>query len=279
MHIMQSRRDFLASLSAAGAAGVLGAPDARSPTRGRRRRPRSGLPMTPASASRPPRSPRTCCARKGSPISATCPHSSSVDAVARGEIDFDFDAAAWLASHLDAGEPVTVLAGVHSGCYELFAHEPIRTISDLKGKRVGIQTLGSERAPVSRDHGCPRRARPSTRTSTGSPARQAAPWSCSPQGKVDAFLGFPPEPQELRARKIGRVILNTATDQPWSQYFCCIAVRQPGVRPRSSGRDQALSCAPSSRPPTSAPPSRSRAARRLVDARVHARATTTRSRR
>ena len=41
-------------------------------------------------------------------------------------------------------------------------------------------------------------------------------------GKIDAFLGFPPEPQELRARKIGHVILNTATDQPWSQYFCCM---------------------------------------------------------
>jgi NitT/TauT family transport system substrate-binding protein len=42
--------------------------------------------------------------------------------------------------------------------------------------------------------------------------------------KVDAFLGFPPEPQELRARKIGHVILNTTTDKPWSQYFCCIAM-------------------------------------------------------
>ena len=38
------------------------------------------------------------------------------------------------------------------------------------------------------------------------------------------FLGFPPEPQELRARKIGHVILNTTTDKPWSQYFCCMAV-------------------------------------------------------
>jgi NitT/TauT family transport system substrate-binding protein len=41
--------------------------------------------------------------------------------------------------------------------------------------------------------------------------------------EVDVFLGFPPEPQELRARKIGRVILNTATDKPWSDYFCCTA--------------------------------------------------------
>jgi NitT/TauT family transport system substrate-binding protein len=42
------------------------------------------------------------------------------------------------------------------------------------------------------------------------------------QGKIDAFLGFPPEPQELRARHIGHVILNTAVDHPWSQYFCCM---------------------------------------------------------
>ena len=42
------------------------------------------------------------------------------------------------------------------------------------------------------------------------------------QGKIDAFLGFPPEPQELRARHAGHVILNTTTDRPWSQYFCCM---------------------------------------------------------
>ena len=38
---------------------------------------------------------------------------------------------------------VTALAGVHAGCFELFAHEPIRTVRDLKGKRVGVQDLGS----------------------------------------------------------------------------------------------------------------------------------------
>ena len=27
----------------------------------------------------------------------------------------------------------------------------------------------------------------------------------------------------MRARRIGRVILNMSFDQPWSQYFCCIA--------------------------------------------------------
>ena len=42
------------------------------------------------------------------------------------------------------------------------------------------------------------------------------------QGKIDAFLGFPPEPQELRARNIGHVLVNSAVDRPWSQYFCCM---------------------------------------------------------
>ena len=41
-------------------------------------------------------------------------------------------------------------------------------------------------------------------------------------GKIDAFLGIPPEPQELRARKIGHMIVNSAVDRPWSQYFCCM---------------------------------------------------------
>jgi NitT/TauT family transport system substrate-binding protein len=42
------------------------------------------------------------------------------------------------------------------------------------------------------------------------------------EGKIDAFLGFPPETQELHARNIGHVIANSAQDAPWSQYFCCL---------------------------------------------------------
>ena len=41
-------------------------------------------------------------------------------------------------------------------------------------------------------------------------------------GEVDAFLATPPESQEMRARKVGHVILNTTSDKPWSQYFCCM---------------------------------------------------------
>ena len=33
------------------------------------------------------------------------------------------------------------------------------------------------------------------------------------EGKVDAYLGFPPDPQELRARKVGHVVVNSAVDR------------------------------------------------------------------
>ena len=49
-----------------------------------------------------------------------------------------------------------------------------------------------------------------------------SPMELFAEGKVDAFLGFPPNPQELRARHIGQVIVSTAMDRPWSQYFCCM---------------------------------------------------------
>ena len=43
-------------------------------------------------------------------------------------------------------------------------------------------------------------------------------------GKADAFIAFAQEPAELRAKKVGHVILNTATDRPWSHYFCCMVI-------------------------------------------------------
>jgi NitT/TauT family transport system substrate-binding protein len=91
----------------------------------------------------------------------------------------------------------------------------------LKGKRVGIQTLSSSghlylsimAAHVGLD---PREDIEWITPPTGSAMELFA------QAQVDAFLGFPPEPQELRARNLGRLIVSTTTDKPWSQYLCCI---------------------------------------------------------
>jgi NitT/TauT family transport system substrate-binding protein len=52
--------------------------------------------------------------------------------------------------------------------------------------------------------------------------RKLKPLELFADGKIDAFLGFPPEPQELHARRVGHVVLSTAVDRPWSDYYCCM---------------------------------------------------------
>ena len=57
----------------------------------------------------------------------------------------------------------------------------------------------------------------------------AQPLDLFVDGKIDAFLGFPPEPQELRAREDRPRDPQQSIDRPWSQYFCCMLVGQRGV--------------------------------------------------
>src|ERR1700756_1758164 len=65
------------------------------------------------------------------------------DAIALGRIDFNLHFASQLVSAIDSGAPITILAGVHVGCFELIANDNIRTMNDLKGKSVGVEGLGS----------------------------------------------------------------------------------------------------------------------------------------
>ena len=124
---------------------------------------------------------------------------------------------------LDAGDPVVFLAGVHVGCFEVIATERVRRISDLKGKTAGVSSLrGAEHVFMA-----------SIAAHVGLSPQKDITWAVNPPdesirllsaGKIDAFLGFPPVPQELRAQQIGHVLLNSAVDRPWSQYFCCLVI-------------------------------------------------------
>jgi NitT/TauT family transport system substrate-binding protein len=139
---------------------------------------------------------------------------------ARGEVDFDNAFTGSIVILIDAGERITMFGGLHIGCYELFAHEGIRSIRELKGKTLGVPHLGSSAHTLASSMAAYVGLDPAKdiRWVVNSSTKAMELFT---EGKIDAFLGFPPEPQELRARNIGHVILNTATDRPWSQYFCC----------------------------------------------------------
>ncbi len=144
----------------------------------------------------------------------------AIGMVEQGDVDIDVNFAGSIVHALDSGAPLTALGGLHVGCYELFAREPIRTVTDLKRRRVAVNSLvAGEYVYIS-----------IMATHVGLDPKRDIDWVIADgsalelfaAGEADAFIGFPPEPQRLRARGHNRVILNTVLDRPWSQYFCCM---------------------------------------------------------
>jgi NitT/TauT family transport system substrate-binding protein len=141
--------------------------------------------------------------------------------IARGETDFDLNYPPNQIKSIDAGVPIKVLTGLHSGCLELIANDSIHSITDLRNKRVGVTVFNLSAhtwlilmaAYVGLDP---------VNDIQWVESKEATPAELFVGGKIDAFLAAPPNAQKMRARKIGHTILDNAVDRPWSQYFCCM---------------------------------------------------------
>ena len=141
--------------------------------------------------------------------------------MAAGETDISLAFIAPYVVQIDEGKPVVMLAGVHPGCYELFATNGIRSVREIKGRRVSIpEQNGTHHLFIA-----------TIVSHIGLDPKKDINWIVQPAeesiqqlaaGNIDALVGFPPVPQELRAKKIGRMILSSVVDKPWSQYFCCV---------------------------------------------------------
>ena len=223
MTIIQTRRRFLTTLSLAGVAGFIRAPRALA-VEGSLETTTVRFMRIPAICHAPQFVAEELLHAEGftDVRFVDAPSSAEInEAIARGKIDFNLHFASQFVSAIDGGAPITILAGAHVGCFELFANKSVRALTDLKGKSVGVEALGSSPhlfVSVMAAH-------------VGLDPIKDIHWVTDPSakpselfvdGKVDAFLGTPPQPQELRARNIGHVIFNSSTDRPWSQYFCCM---------------------------------------------------------
>src|SRR6516162_699492 len=122
----------------------------------------------------------------------------------KADLSFDFVSAAIIA--IDAGQPITLLAGAMAGCVELFAKEGLRTVADLKGQRVGLRSLGATPHVL---------ASLMTAEVGLDPARDID-WVVDPKstpidlfvgGKVAVFVCNPPRRGGLRSRRIGDLLV------------------------------------------------------------------------
>jgi NitT/TauT family transport system substrate-binding protein len=227
MTITQTRRQFLTSLSLTGAVGFLGArpalaAEAALETTSVRITKNQGICLAPEYVA------EEFLRDEGFTdiryVDTSPPEIGP--AIAQGKVDFGMNYALRFVRDIDAGASVTVIGGVMVGCTELFARQGINSVTDLKGKRVGVQASGS----------LPHSLLVLMAAQVGLDPDKDIDWVTDPKakptelfidGKIDAFIGFPPEPLELRARGIGHVIVNTAVDRPWSQYYCCMLGGNP----------------------------------------------------
>lgn len=143
-------------------------------------------------------------------------------ALSEGVVDFTIWDAASSLTAFQAYKGFVFLAGLHAGCWELFGNDRVRVIRDLEGKRIAIRGFGdTDHVLIS-----------SMLAYVGIDPKTAVQWVQVPTyregrarfaaGDVDAVLSSPPGPQELRARGIGHVIVNSTVDRPWSHYYCCM---------------------------------------------------------
>ena len=147
------------------------------------------------------------------------------DNVLAGRTDLSLNFTAPLAVNVDRGDPLVMIGGANAACFEMYAAEPIRSLTDLRGKRIALyerdpqpldfafvtsilQYIGLQ---VGRDvevFAFPR----STGHSIEAPFRS---------GVVDAVFANFPFSLTLRDTRAGNLILNSMTDRPWSEYVCC----------------------------------------------------------
>jgi NitT/TauT family transport system substrate-binding protein len=161
-------------------------------------------------------------------------------ALAAGDVDMALLFAGGVVTRIDTGAPLVLIGGIHGGCFELFGSARVHSVRDLKGKTVAVPALGSHQhlfvASIAAYVGLDPRTDIHWAIHRGPEAMQLLA-----EGKIDGLMGFPPEPQELRAKQIGHVVVDTHTDRPWSQYFCCmVAANRDFVRAHPVASKRAL---------------------------------------
>jgi len=161
-------------------------------------------------------------------------------ALAAGTVDLNGGMVGELIARIAAGDPIVILGGIHAGCFELFGTDRVHSVADLKGKIVAVPSLGASHhlfvASIAAHVGLD----PNKDITFITPPLEDAV-KLFVDGQIDAIFDFPPVSQELRAKKIGRVVIDGRVDRPWSLYFCCmLAANREFVRKNPAATKRAI---------------------------------------
>ncbi|MDP9281158.1 MAG: ABC transporter substrate-binding protein [Chloroflexota bacterium] len=153
---------------------------------------------------------------------------TSRDWMTKGLADFALSHPEFAVGNIDAGLPLVVLTGLHSGCLELWVGDGITNVRDLRGKRISVRAkdisdlfyafFATLLGYVGID--------PLKDVQFVEGGDNPGMISAFAEGRADAVLAGGAQGPLLRRfpKPPGHVILETMTDKPWSTYFCCSLV-------------------------------------------------------
>ena len=149
------------------------------------------------------------------------------DWATKASVDFGAVHPEELVAAIDAGAPLVVLAGLHSGCQEVWVGPGIASLRDLRGKRIAVfaKNTGDQFFNFFA----------TTLAFVGiDPVKDVSFFEIGPDyaamldafidGRSDAFLAAADGAAVLRRhpRTSSTKILDQSADKPWSQYLCCM---------------------------------------------------------
>lgn len=150
------------------------------------------------------------------------------EAIGSGKVDAGFGLLGKYLQPIDNGLDIKITAGIHTGCVKVLVPQDsdIKTVADLKGKKVGTTGLGAAAPTII------------TRRSLYHTGLNAAADNCDVEfvvysgsdlaqalanGAVDAIANGDPQASIAEKEYNLRPIIDTAADEEYKDEYCCIS--------------------------------------------------------
>ncbi len=155
------------------------------------------------------------------------------DGLGLGRFDANYTLIMYVLKPIEQGLDVRITGGIHTGCLRVHAGESsgIETVADLRGKRIGIPTMGSP----------PFLFASRALAGAGMDPRKDVEWVvvapdvsglALKNGTIDAIADSEPIGSILTAQNKVRVVADQAADAPYKDEYCCAVVVNGGFAKR-----------------------------------------------
>lgn len=147
------------------------------------------------------------------------------DGLGMGWFDANYTLIMYLLKPIEQGLNVKITGGIHSGCLRVQTgpDSSVKTLADLKGKKIGIPTMGSPPFLFASRALAAQGLDPRTDVTWVVVAPEVTGLALD-NGQIDAVADSEPLGSILGATKNLRTLADQAVDAPYNEEYCCASV-------------------------------------------------------